>query len=316
MSGLSRKIQQWMLPGAIVFGISLYCFYHFTTLLHPWGATLHRLASDGQRIVIAILLFFQFTKVSPRDIHLTRWHLFALLFQVGSFLAVAALDNVVPPGNGRILVECAMLCLICPTAAAAGVVTEKLGGKLNETVSYLVLANLAATFLIPIVIPMVRPSAEMGFWAYVGHIAWKIFPLLVLPCLLAWLVRYTAPRFHRFLVRISPASFYVWGVGLTLAMVLSMRALLLSHLGGGAILLIVVVSLLACALQFFLGRRFKADPITRITAAQAMGQKNTGFLIWLGYNYMTPVTSVSGGLYAIWQNLFNSWELRQKLNKK
>ena len=36
-----------------------------------------------------------------------------------------------------------------------------------------------------------------------------------------------------------------------------------------------------------------------------------GFLIWLGYNYLTPVTSVAGGLYAIWQNLFNSWELYQ-----
>ena len=26
---------------------------------------------------------------------------------------------------------------------------------------------------------------------------------------------------------------------------------------------------------------------------------------------MTPVTSIAGGLYAIWQNLFNSWELYQ-----
>ncbi|MBO4670906.1 MAG: hypothetical protein J5640_03590, partial [Bacteroidales bacterium] len=46
-----------------------------------------------------------------------------------------------------------------------------------------------------------------------------------------------------------------------------------------------------------------------LTAGQALGQKNNGFLIWLGYNYLTPVTSVAGGLYAIWQNLFNSWEL-------
>lgn len=36
-----------------------------------------------------------------------------------------------------------------------------------------------------------------------------------------------------------------------------------------------------------------------ITAGQALGQKNSGFLIWLGYSYMTPVTSVAGGLYSI-----------------
>ena len=46
-----------------------------------------------------------------------------------------------------------------------------------------------------------------------------------------------------------------------------------------------------------------------ITAGQALGQKNSGFLIWLGYSYMTPVTSVAGGLYSIWQNIINSLEL-------
>ena len=78
-------------------------------------------------------------------------------------------------------------------------------------------------------------------------------------------------------------------------------------LGAGAVACIVLVSMGCCFLQFFLGRRMEG-----LTAGQALGQKNTGFLIWLGYNYMTPVTSVAGGLYAIWQNLFNSWELYRK----
>ena len=52
--------------------------------------------------------------------------------------------------------------------------------------------------------------------------------------------------------------------------------------------------------------------VEHLTAGQALGQKNTGFLIWLGYHYMTPVTSVAGGLYSIWQNLVNSWELYEQ----
>ena len=64
-----------------------------------------------------------------------------------------------------------------------------------------------------------------------------------------------------------------------------------------------------CAIQFYIGGHFSKNRKTRITARQALGQKNTGFLIWLGYTYLTPVTSIAGGLYAIWQNLFNSWEL-------
>ena len=170
---------------------------------------------------------------------------------------------------------------------------------------------MAATFLIPMVIPMIRPSGDMHFWVYVGRIALKIFPILILPCLLAWTIRYTTHRLQRILMRWSRYTFYIWFFGLTLAMVLSTRALLLSRLGGWTIVLIVLVSMASCAVQFFAGRHIGRGRIDSITAGQALGQKNTGFLIWLGYNYLTPVTSVAGGLYAIWQNLFNSWELLQ-----
>ena len=307
---MRKWLDSLMLPGAIVLGTSLYIIYHFTPVLHPQGWWLHPLASDGQRLVIAILLFFQFVKISPHDLTFTRWHWKALAIQAGLFLALAAGVALLQPSPGRMLLESAMLCFICPTAAAAGVVTDKLGGNLAGTVSYLVLINVAATFLIPLVIPVVNPSAQMSFWAYVGHIALKVFPLLVLPGLLAWTIRYTTHKLQRVLMRWSTKTFYVWGVGLTLAMVLATRALLLSNLGAWAIAGIVGVSILCCFAQFFAGRRLcQGDSIT---PGQTLGQKNTGFLIWLGYNYMTPVTSVAGGLYAIWQNLFNSWELYRK----
>ena len=312
MSGwnkISGILKDWMLPIAIVTGIGLYLLYYFCPTLHPAGRFFHVIASDGQRLIVATLLFFQFVKVSPKDLQFRRWHLLALLFQTLMFLGFAGLVYLTPEGPGRIILECAMLCLICPTASAAGVITEKLKGYLSETMTYLVLINAVATFLIPSVIPMVRPSATFSFWQYVLRIGERVFPLLILPCLLAWLIRYTTPRLQRFMVRLSRYTFYIWGPGLMLAMVLSSHALLHSHLGIGSILCIVLVSVASCALQFFIGRRFGKDRTERITAGQALGQKNTGFLIWLGYNYMTPVTSVAGGLYAIWQNLFNSWEL-------
>ena len=327
---LARTIQNWMLPVAIVLGISLYLAYRGLPFLHPAGHTLHWIASEGQRTVIALLLFFQFVKVSPHDLQPRKWHIYTLLFQVVTFLALAAITVFAKSTVGRILLECAMLCLICPTAAAAGVVTEKLGGSLAETITYVVIINVAATFLIPMVIPLVRPSAELGFWAYVGHIALKIFPVLILPAIVAWTIRYTTHKLQRILMRLSRYTFYIWGVGLTLAMVLATRALILSNLPLGAVALVVAVSMAACALQFaygrFIGRRLAkgneavnarsgkalGEEAECTTVGQAMGQKNTGFLIGLGYNYMTPVTSVAGGLYAIWQNLFNSWELYRK----
>jgi BASS family bile acid:Na+ symporter len=304
-----------MLPGAIVLGIGSYLIYHFTPALHAWGWWLHPLASEGQRLVVALLLFFQFVKVSPHDLRISKWHLGALLVQVLGFLVLAGLAALTE-GTVRMLLECGMLCLICPTASAAGVITDRLGGNLAGTVTYVVIINLAATFLIPLIIPLVNPSSTLGFWAYVGHIALKVFPVLILPGLLAWLIRYNTHKLQRVLMRWSPNSFYIWGVGLTLAMILSTRALLLSGLGVGAVAGIVGVSLVACFLQFFLGRRMGRNKVDSLTAGQALGQKNTSFLIWLGYNYMTPVTSVAGGLYAVWQNIFNSWELYQKQHGK
>ena len=94
-------------------------------------------------------------------------------------------------------------------------------------------------------------------------------------------------------------------------MILSTRALVITRMSFALTAGIVLVSILCCAFQFFLGRVLGRGYgyCEKITAGQALGQKNTGFLIWLGYSFMTPVTSVAGGLYAIWQNLFNSWEL-------
>ena len=306
---MRKWLDSLMLPGAIVLGTSLYLIYHYTPGLHAYGAWLHPLASEGQRWVIAILLFFQFVKISPHDLRLSKWHLKALLIQVLSFLVLAGLVALTK-GTPRMLLECAMLCMICPTASAAGVITDRLGGRLSATVTYLVMINIAATFLIPLVIPLVNPSSTLGFWAYVGHIALKVFPVLILPGLLAWTIRYTTHRLQRTLMRWAPNSFYVWGVGLTLAMVLATRALMLSSLGLWAVGGIVVVSLACCAIQFWAGRRIGRNDA--VTAGQTLGQKNTGFLIWLGYNYMTPVTSVAGGLYAIWQNIYNSWEIYRK----
>ena len=310
MGKISQTVRDWMLPGALVLGISSYLIYHFTPALKPIGPACHTIAAFGQRWLIAVLLFFQFVKVSPHDLKPVRWHFPALALQIVGFALCAAGVALAGSVNVRIPLECAMICLICPTASAAGVIADRLGGNIAETVTYLVITNIAATLLIPLVIPLVCPSTEMGFWAYVWHIAARVFPLLLLPSVLAWIIRYTTKNLQRKLMRWAPNAFYVWGVSLTLAMVLATRAMVLSNLGVVTIVLIVLVSMAACFLQYFVGHRLKKGD--SVTPGQSLGQKNTGLMIWLGYSYLTPVTSVAGGLYAIWQNLFNSWELWKK----
>ena len=273
---------------------------------------------------------------------------------------------MLPEGNGRILVESAMLCFICPTASAAGVVTSKLGGSLSDTVSYVVMINISVALVVPLAIPIVNTASDVPFITGFLAICMKIFPLLVLPLIIAWIVRYTMRRLQRWLMRYTEWAFYCWGVALCFAIYLATRALVLSGLSVWIVLLIGVISLVCTLAQFGVGRAAGricassgqvdspragvssrgsgvvassrgSEPdvslrdsrvvapsrnsgsdtelsaeVDTITAGQALGQKNTGFLIWLGYSYMTPVTSVAGGLYSVFQNCINSFELYQK----
>ena len=57
-------------------------------------------------------------------------------------------------------------------------------------------------------------------------------------------------------------------------------------------------------------RHARPDRASReVTAGQSLGQKNTVFAIWMGYTFMTPETAIVGGLYSIWHNIYNSWQL-------
>ncbi len=337
MIAVRKFIKDWMLPIAIVTGIATYMVLF---LVRPLSEHIEpgfsRFAKEIQPILVAAMLFLQFNKISPHDLRFRKWHWWLLAFQTGTFVILALLAAITPDGDIRILIESAMLCFICPTAAAAGVITDKLGGSLSDTVSYVVLINSVAAVLIPLIIPFVNPSADTTFMESFFAICRRVFPMLVFPLLLAWFVRYTMRRLQRWLMRYTHWAFYIWSMTLGLSIYLATKALVGSDISIWAACLICVISLVCCLVQFVAGRilgkrvdkaiaegriaapsnRKTKENSNSITAGQTLGQKNSGFLIWLGYTYMTPVTSVAGGLYSIWQNLVNSWELYEQRHGK
>ena len=323
MSRIIGFIKDWMLPIAIVAGIVI-CLILNYIIPSSSGAepAFSRFAKDVQPVMVAIMLFLQFNKVSPKDLRFKKWHFLVLALQMGAFVTLSLLAIALPEGEARILVECAMLCFVCPTAAAAGVITDKLGGSLSDAVTYVVIINIFAALVIPLVIPLVHPVEGVTFGTRFIAICKRVFPLLVFPLLLAWLIRYTWKKLHDRLVGIAGWAFYIWGFTLCLSIYLATKALIGSGISLWGALLIGIVSMLCTLIQFVAGRKIgrymckDTNPKVRradaITAGQAFGQKNNGFLIWLGYSWMTPVSSVAGGLYSIWQNLVNSWELYEQ----
>ena len=312
----SAFLRKWMLVISMALGIGICLLLHYLPGASRMELSYHSLARGFQPVLVGIMLFLQFNVTAPSDLRLHRWHLPLLLLQALLFAAFAFLAIVLPAGYLRLVAECAMLCFICPTAAASGVITSRIGGSLQQGMAYLLLSDLLATLLIPFIIPMVHPAAEVSYWHRLWVIGQRVFSILILPCALAWLIRFFLPGVQKWLARYTGWAFYVWGVCLMLAMSLATRSLLLSGTPFWMAAVIGLVALAACLLQFLLGRRIsrKHGRVESVTAGQVLGQKNTGFLIWLGLGYLTPVTSVVGGFYALWQNLVNSRELRTYRN--
>ena len=322
---IKETVKEWMLPIAMVTGASAYLVYHYILpdAVHAAGPVLERIVAVLQPVLIFMMLFLTFCRIEPRELRPHRWHWWLLLIQGGSFVLMgvaAALLKKYLPGNSdwTVLIESTMLCLICPTATAAAVVTRKLGGDVAGITTYTVIINLLVSVLVPAIIPVVHPSPEMTFIHAFSLILVRVFPLLILPCFAAWLVRYLLPAFHRRLLSYPDLAFRIWSVSLALAIAVTVKSIVHSRLSAGLLCGIAAVSLVCCILQFRAGHRIghsyglvPGHSDNSITAGQALGQKNTVFAIWMGYTFLTPETSIVGGFYSIWHNLYNSWQIHR-----
>ena len=105
---------------------------------------------------------------------------------------------------------------------------------------------------------------------------------------------------------------------MTLAIAVTTRSIVHSDVPVSTLWWLVVISLVCCIFQFWLGRKIGEHYGDKVTAGQALGQKNTVMAIWMGYTFFSPVTSMVGGFYSIWHNVFNSYQLYQhkRLEKK
>ena len=309
-----RFLRDWTLIISIVAGIAAYFIYVNISFLSGTRAFAHRTIGILQPLLIFAMLFLTFCKVNPRKLRFRMWHLWLLLIQCGLFVAIALILIALPHSGLRVVLEGAMICLICPTATAGAVITKKLGGNVNDITTYTIMINLATALLVPAVVPFVHPNPALTVSTSAVLILGKVFPLLLLPLVAAMIIRYIFPRLNRWLGKYQDLSFYLWAVALALATAVTTRSIVHSDVALSTQLWLVVVSFVCCALQFYLGRKIGVIYHDKITAGQSFGQKNTVLAIWMGYTFFTPITAIVGGFYSIWHNVVNSYQLYEHKN--
>ncbi len=311
-------LKDWSLPIAMLGGVAAYFLYVNIPFFDDTHAFANELIGYLQPSLIFSMLFVTFCKISFSDLRFERWHFILLAFQLVSFIAFSLVAGFVPMNDSlRVLVESFMLCLICPTATAAAVITARLGGSAASLLTYTITMNFAVALVAPLFLTLAHPVEGVDFVASFLLILGKVFPLLLCPLLAASLVRRYIPSVQQFIVKnCRNLPFYLWLVALSLAIALTTKSIVHTNLSIYVQAGIAAVSLVCCIVQFAFGRYIGRCYGDAIAGGQSLGQKNTVFAIWLAYTFLTPVTSIAGGFYSIWHNTVNTWQLYRKNHSK
>lgn len=308
-----KFVKDWSLPLGICTGAAVYAAFHFISFLNPLKPAALAVSEHLIPVLLFVMLFFTFCRISPRDMKIRPWHLWLCAFQVMACAAIAVALHFSHDPSCKELAEGAMVCFVCPTATAAAVITGKLGGNESSLTTYTIISNIVAAVAIPALFPLVEGHPQAGFIGQAAVILGKVFPLLICPLVAAMAVRYLLPKLHDAIIRhCGSVAFYLWAFSLVMVIGQALRSVVNSHLPAGMLWLLAATGLFACVLQFVLGKSIGGHYGDRISGGQGLGQKNTVFAIWVSVAYLSPVVSIAPSSYILWQNIINSWQLWRK----
>lgn len=295
MSSFRKKIKPWMLPIAMILGV----------LLHNWIGYVAFMS----KYLIFIMLLITYCRVKPSEFRVGPYIWCLLAVQI---IGATALYAVLKPVNA-ILAQGAFICVFCPTATAAPVITGMLGGSIPKVATYSLISHLTVALLAPPLLSYIGEGAGIPFGESLLAIARNVLPLILGPLALALLMQRYVPRVHESIATHQGLSFYIWAFALILVVGNSVTFLLREPAEMIPLMLaLAAAALAACIGQFALGRRIGRRYGDPVSGAQSLGQKNTVLAIWLALTYLNPVASAAPAAYVAWHNTVNSWQIYRR----
>lgn len=310
MSGVLRFVKAWTLPVAIVTGSLFYLLFAFVPFLEGAGEWMAPFWDAILPLFMFLILFVTFCKVDFHRLRPRGWHLCLCVLQmllVGLLMLLLLVYR--PEGEGLVLMEALITCVVAPCAAAAPVVTQKLGGDLEGMTTWTLLSNVVTALAIPVCFPLIERGVGMTFMGAFVRILYQVFVVLVVPMGLAYVVKHYMRGLHGRIVGVKDLSYYLWCCSLMIVSGTTVKNICHAGTGVGFLLLIAFLGLMLCIVQFAVGRWVGHYFGSTVEAGQGLGQKNTAFAIWIAYTYLNPLSSVGPGCYILWQNIINSVEI-------
>lgn len=308
-----RIIKDWTLPVSMSTGALLYLIFAFTPRLEEAALFFDPIFDMILPMFMFFILFVTFCKVDFHKLRPVTWHFWVSVFQL---IFIGVLMGLIlgfkMAGDSLILMEAILMCVISPCAAAAAVVTQKLGGSLEQMTTYTFISNFITAMMVPVCFPLIEKGADMTFWAAFSKILYEVAVVLLVPMLLAYIVKHHLQRLHRKIISVKDLSYYLWGCSLMIVTGTTVKNIVHADTSVTLLFAIATLGMVMCIVQFAVGRFIGHYFNHTQESGQALGQKNTAFAIWMAYTYLNPLSSVGPGCYILWQNIVNSIEIWQK----
>ena len=208
------------------------------------------------------------------------------------------------------LAESAFLSCIVGAAASSPVVVQLLGGKSEFAAVALLLNSVMASIVIPVFTPFtITPHTGLSlsrlqlFFVVLD----QVLIMLILPCLIAALLRWLLPGSKVVSRRLGGFSLLL--SMLSMALVSATGVTRISETGAsfGQILPYFILAAVLCTCGFCTGRFIGGKKYGR-EVAQCLGQKNTAVGIYLGLCYCSPLVFLGPTLHLLCQHIFNTWQ--------
>ena len=308
-----KFLKDWTLPVAIVVGTVVYMVFYWVPALDGIGTQLAPVIDTVFPVTVFLTLLVTFCRVDFQQMRPHRWHAGVLAAQlVLVALCCGVVFAVEDDVEQKLVWESVLTCIIGPTATAAPVVVGKLGGNISTMTAYTMVSSVASALMIPLVFPLLEQTAHADFVQAFVVILVRVALVLLLPLVLGWLLQHHARGLCSRITTVPDLSFYLWALSLSITTGVTVRNIVHSQASLSLLLMIALLSLVLCFVQFAAGRAIGRCLGEEINSGQALFQKNTALSIWVAYMYLNPVASVGAGCYVLWQNVINSFEIWEK----
>jgi BASS family bile acid:Na+ symporter len=226
---MKQNLKTLLLLLAIIIGFSFYTFFSQFSKATP--------------VLLFFMLFFTFCSVDFKEIRFRKEYILLVLYQVGVSIGVYLLVRQ----YDEILAQGVMICILAPTTVAAVVMSSMLGANVASVTSYSLLINLVISVAAPVYFSLMDVPEIVPFWLSVRTIILKIFPLLIVPMLLVFIIKKISKNLSNKLKKLSILSFYLWLVSATIVMGNTMKFILSQDSNNNLIMILLIIS----SLYFF-----------------------------------------------------------------